>query len=159
MKHDLDQSLAKLHSKLTNIVLDEMDKQLDKITLIEDKPSSAVNVITETTSASTINPIGKVASTPHSTAQILTGQPLRYKQSTLQNQNQHIIPNTTSNMHRYSSTPQYQSIRQTPPPNYEPPKTHWQYGQRPTVQDPQEQQIPLRQPHCLPVMSLYQNQM
>ena len=137
MKHDLDQRLAKLHSKLTNIVLEEMDKQLDKITLIEDKPSSAVNVITETTSASTINPIGKVASTPHSTAQILTGQPLRYKQSTLQNQNQHIIPNTTSNMHRYSSTPQYQSIRQTPPPNYEPPKTHWQYGQRPTVQDPQ----------------------
>jgi hypothetical protein len=65
MKHDLDQRLAKLHSKL-----DEMDKQLDKITLIEDKPSSAVNVITETTSASTINPIGKVASTPHSTAPV-----------------------------------------------------------------------------------------
>lgn len=38
MKHDLDQRLAKLHSKLSIIVLDEMDKQLDKITLFEDNP-------------------------------------------------------------------------------------------------------------------------
>lgn len=159
MKHDLDQRLAKLHSKLSNIVLDEMDKQLDKITLFEEIPTSAVNVITETTSDSTINPIGKVAPTPLSTAQILTGQPLRYKQSALQNQNQHIIPNTTSNMQRHSSAHQYQSFRQTPPPNYEPKKTHQQYGQRPTAHDPQQQQIPPLQPHFLPVMSLYQNQM
>lgn len=38
MKHDIDQRFAKLHSKLSIIVLDEMDKQLDKITLFEDNP-------------------------------------------------------------------------------------------------------------------------
>ena len=33
MKQELDQKLANLHAKLSNIVLDEMDKQLDKIKL------------------------------------------------------------------------------------------------------------------------------
>jgi hypothetical protein len=38
MKQELDQKLANLHTKLSNIVLDEMDKQLDKIKLFDDSP-------------------------------------------------------------------------------------------------------------------------
>jgi hypothetical protein len=38
MKQKLDQKLANLHTKLSNIVLDEMDKQLDKIKLFGDRP-------------------------------------------------------------------------------------------------------------------------
>jgi hypothetical protein len=38
MKQKLDQKLANLHTKLANIVLEEMDKQIDKIKLFGDSP-------------------------------------------------------------------------------------------------------------------------
>ena len=38
MKQEIDQKLANLHTKLSNTVLDEMDKQLDKIKLFDDNP-------------------------------------------------------------------------------------------------------------------------
>lgn len=42
MKHQIDNRIAEMHTKLSNMVLDEMDKQLDKIKLFED-PVSKVN--------------------------------------------------------------------------------------------------------------------
>ncbi|CAC5412370.1 unnamed protein product [Mytilus coruscus] len=41
MKQELDQKLANLHTKLSNIVLDEMDRQLDKIKLFDGNQQAA----------------------------------------------------------------------------------------------------------------------
>ncbi|VDI30185.1 Hypothetical predicted protein [Mytilus galloprovincialis] len=38
MKEQLDEKLAKLHTKLSNIVIDEMDRQINKIKLFDDCP-------------------------------------------------------------------------------------------------------------------------
>ncbi|XP_071133057.1 uncharacterized protein [Mytilus edulis] len=38
MKEQLDEKLAKLHTKLSNIVIDEMDRQINKIRLFDDCP-------------------------------------------------------------------------------------------------------------------------
>jgi len=84
MKQELDQKLANLHTKLSNIVLDEMDKQLDKIKLFDDSPQP--NTETPKTSRSRqtekiLNNIQKenMAQIPQSMKQNLTGQTLSYK--------------------------------------------------------------------------------
>jgi S-adenosylhomocysteine hydrolase len=40
MKQQIDSRVAEMHLKQTNVVLDEMDRQLDKIKLFEDQPDS-----------------------------------------------------------------------------------------------------------------------
>jgi hypothetical protein len=86
MKQELDQKLANLHTKLSNIVLDEMDKQLDKIKLFDDSPQP--NTETQKTSRSRqtekiLNDSQKdnIAQIAQPMVQNLTGQPLSYKRS------------------------------------------------------------------------------
>jgi hypothetical protein len=40
MKQQIDSRVAEMHLKLTNVVLDEMDRQVDKIKLFKDQPDS-----------------------------------------------------------------------------------------------------------------------
>ena len=87
MKQELDQKLANLHTKLSNIVLDKMDKQLDKIKLFDDSPQP--NTETQKTSRSRqtekiLNDSQKynIAQIAQSKVQNRTGQPLSYKRST-----------------------------------------------------------------------------
>jgi hypothetical protein len=40
MKQQIDSRVAEMHLKLTNVVLDEMDRQLDKIKLFKNQPDS-----------------------------------------------------------------------------------------------------------------------
>ena len=86
MKQELDQKLANLHTKLSNIVLNEMDKQLDKIKLFGDSPQPN----TETPKTSKSKQTEKILndSQKENMAQIiqsllhnLTGQQLSYKTS------------------------------------------------------------------------------
>jgi hypothetical protein len=86
MKQELDQKLANLHTKLSNIVLDEMDKHLDKIKLFDDSPQP--NTETPKTSRSRqtekiLNDSQKenIAQIAQSKVQNRTGQPLSYKRS------------------------------------------------------------------------------
>jgi hypothetical protein len=86
MKQELDQKLANLHAKLSNIVLDEMDKQLDKIKLFGDSPQP--NTETPKTSRSRQTEKSLNDSLKENMAQIaqsllhnLTGQQLSYKRS------------------------------------------------------------------------------
>jgi hypothetical protein len=86
MKQELDQKLANLHAKLSNIVLDEIDKQLDKIKLFDDSPQP--NTETPKTSRSRqtekiLNDSQKdnIAQIAQPMVQNLTGQPLSYKRS------------------------------------------------------------------------------
>jgi hypothetical protein len=86
MKQELDQKLANLHARLSNIVLDEMDKQLAKIKLFGDSPQP--NTETPKTSRSRqtekiLNDSQKenMAQIAQSLLQNLTGQQLSYKRS------------------------------------------------------------------------------
>ena len=79
MKQQIDSRVAEMHLKLTNVVLDEMDRQLDKIKLFKDQPDSTEHAQTQ---KPTINGEPVLAKMPTYSAktnvQRLTGQPLAY---------------------------------------------------------------------------------
>ncbi|CAC5374324.1 unnamed protein product [Mytilus coruscus] len=90
MKQELDQKLANLHTKLSNIVLDEMDRQLDKIKLFDGNQQAATESPKTDSSRQTekaINHTQKENISPitQTKVQHLTGQPLSYKKSADQN--------------------------------------------------------------------------
>jgi hypothetical protein len=47
MKRQIDSRVAEMHLKLTNMVLDEMDRQLDKIKPFKDQPDSTEHAQTQ----------------------------------------------------------------------------------------------------------------
>jgi len=79
MKQQIDSRIAEMHLKLTNVVLDEMDRQLDKIKLFSDQPDSTEHAQTQ---KPTINVEPVIEKMPtciaKSNVQRLTGQPLAY---------------------------------------------------------------------------------
>ena len=94
MKEQLDAKLVNLHTKLSNIVLDEMDRQIDKIKLFDDTPQ----IKDETSSASRSVPVENLSVNSEKennlakTAQQLTGQPLHYKPASYTNVPNRIPP-------------------------------------------------------------------
>ncbi|CAC5402684.1 unnamed protein product [Mytilus coruscus] len=90
MKQELDQKLANLHTKLSNIVLDEMDRQLDKIKLFDGNQQAATESPKTDSSRQTEKTVNhtqkeNIAPITQTTVQHLTGQPLSYKKSVDQN--------------------------------------------------------------------------
>ena len=86
MKQELDRKLANLHTKLSNIVLDEMDKQIDKIKLFDDSPQPSTETPKTSRSRQTEkllndNQKENIAQIAQSKAQTLTEQPLTYKKA------------------------------------------------------------------------------
>ena len=86
IKQELDRKLANLHTKLSNIVPDEMDKQIDKIKLFDDSPQPSTETPKTSRSRQTEKPLNdnqkeNIAQIAQSKAQNLTGQPLTYKKA------------------------------------------------------------------------------
>lgn len=93
MKQQLDQKLVKLHTKLSTIVIDEMERQLDKIKLFDGNPridagsesersvgGGQTEIILNNKESENIN------RKTHRTTQDFIGQPLIYKEQPTSNQ-------------------------------------------------------------------------
>jgi hypothetical protein len=156
MKQELDQKLANLHAKLSDIVLYEMDKQLDKIKLFGDSPQP--NTETPKTSKSRqpekiLNDSQKenMAQIAESVLHNLTGQQLSYKRSAnLQiAKQQELRYNAPSSMQiqRYTgdrqcidySVVQRQQMWSNTASDSIPQHNRGQYGNRNIVQTPTQQ--------------------
>ena len=156
MKQELDQKLANLHAKLSDIVLYEMDKQLDKIKLFGDSPQP--NTETPKTSRSRqpekiLNDSQKenMAQIAESVLHNLTGQQLSYKRSAnLQiAKQQELRYNAPSSMQiqRYTgdrqcidySVVQRQQMWSNTASDSIPQHNRGQYGNRNIVQTPTQQ--------------------
>jgi hypothetical protein len=158
MKQELDQKLANLHAKLSDIVLYEMDKQLDKIKLFGDSPQP--NTETPKTSRSRqpekiLNDSQKenMAQIAESVLHNLTGQQLSYKRSAnLQiAKQQELRYNAPSSMQiqRYTgdrqcidySVVQRQQMWSNTASDSIPQHNRGQYGNRNIVQTPTQQPV------------------
>ena len=155
MKQELDQKLANLHAKLSDIVLYEMDKQLDKIKLFGDSPQPN----TETPKTSRSRQTEKILndSQKENMAQIaqsllhnLTGQQLSYRRSAnLQiAKQQELRYNTPSSMQipRYTGDRQcidYSAVQMwsNTASDSIPQHNRGQYGNRNIVQTPTQQPV------------------
>ena len=158
MKQQLDQKLGKLYTKLSTIVMDEMERQLDKIKLFEDNPKidtgseperSVDTGQTEITMNNKEN--GNINQTTHRTTQDFIGQPLIYKQQPnqeVQIQNGH-YQNTLPLAQRSNYTRSrplvekhnhcHQQVRPNTTPNPANYTAQAQSGNRPTTSSPTQQ--------------------
>ena len=92
MKQQIDSRVAEMHLKLTSVVLDEMDRQVDKIKLFKDQPDSTEHAQTQKTTINVEPVIGKVptcSTIPN--VQRLTGQSLAYAPKPVQVQRNNAI--------------------------------------------------------------------
>jgi hypothetical protein len=92
MKQQIDSRVAEMHLKLTNVVLDAMDRQLDKIKLFTEQPDSTEHAQTQKPTINVEPVIGKMptcSAIPN--VQRLTGQPLAYVPKSVQVQRNNAV--------------------------------------------------------------------